>query len=171
MNVAFTCKGWSQLTEEELFEVLGAPKSEKLARLDGKPLDEGVPNQLVKATGWFGWIDEDDEDLRIFDFGEAFLKGAEPKCLAQPQQLKAPETIFTDSYDYRLDLWRAGIMVRTLRLKLLGKDTDICLGRYSHSCLAQDHFNTLAMISWLQKCFISWRDYQQNGSKHGIICD
>ena len=147
MNVAFTCNGLSQLTEEELFKVLGAPKSEKLARLDGKPLDEEVPSQLVKAAGWVSWIDEDDEDLRIFDLGEGFLKGAEPKMLAQPRDLKAPETIFTDSYDYRLDLWRAGIMVRTLRLKLLGKDTDIYLGRYSHSCLAQDHFNTLTMIS------------------------
>jgi serine/threonine-protein kinase SRPK3 len=147
MNVAFTCNGLSQLTEEELFEVLGAPKSEKLARLDGKPLDEGVPNQLVKAASWVGWIDEDDEDLRIFDLGEAFLKGAEPKILAQPQDLRVPETILTDSYDYKVDLWRAGIMVRTLCLKLLGKDTDIYLGRYSHSCLAQDHFNTLTMIS------------------------
>jgi hypothetical protein len=79
--------------------------------------------------------------------GEAFLKGAEPKILAQPQDLRVPETILTDSYDYRVDLWRAGIMVRTLYLKLLGKDTDIYLGRYSHSCLAQDHFNTLTMIS------------------------
>jgi serine/threonine-protein kinase SRPK3 len=117
MNVAFTCNGLSRLTEEELFKVLGAPKSEKLARRNGKPLDEGVPNQLVKVAGWVSWIDEDDEDLRIFDLGEGFLKGAEPKMLAQPRDLKAPETIFTDSYDYRLDLWRAGIMVRTLRLK------------------------------------------------------
>ena len=61
MNVAFACNGLSQLTEEKLFEVLGAPKSEKLVRLDGEPLDEGVPNQLVKATGWFGWLDEDDD--------------------------------------------------------------------------------------------------------------
>ena len=153
MNVAFTCNGLSQLTEEGLFKILGAPKSEKLARLDGKPLDEGMPTQLAKTAGWDEWVEEDDEDIRIFDLGEAFLKGAEPKilALAQPRQLKAPETIFTDSYDYRLDLWRAGIMVRTVRLKLLGKDTDIYLGRYSQSCLAQDHFNGMAMISWLQK--------------------
>jgi serine/threonine-protein kinase SRPK3 len=114
MNVAFTCNGLSQLTEEKLFEVLGTPKSEELVRRDGKPLDEGVPNQLVKTAGWDNWVEEDDEDLRIFDLGEAFLKGAEPKILAQPRQLKVPETIFTDSYDYRLDLWRAGIMVGTL---------------------------------------------------------
>ena len=151
MNVAFTCNALAHLTDEEFFKVLGAPESEELARLDGKPLDEGLPNQLVKAADWIRWTDETVEDLRIFDLGEAFLKGAEPKMLAQPRQLKAPETILTDSYDYRVDLWSAGIVVRTLRLKLLGKDTDIYLGRYSQSCLAQDHFKVLAMISWLQK--------------------
>jgi serine/threonine-protein kinase SRPK3 len=141
MNVAFTCKGLSQLTEEELFKVLGTPEAEELAQLDGKLLDgklldEGMPTQLAKTAGWDKWVEEDDEDIRIFDLGEAFLKGAEPKMLAQPRQLKAPETILTDSYDYRVDLWRAGIVVRTLRLKRLGKDTDIDLGRYSQSCLA-----------------------------------
>jgi serine/threonine-protein kinase SRPK3 len=125
MNVAFTCKGLSQLTEEELFKVLGTPETEELAQLDDKLLDEGMPTQLVKTAGWDKWVEEDDEDIRIFDLGEAFLKGAEPKMLAQPRQLKAPETILTDSYDYRVDLWRAGIVVRTLRLKRLGKDTDI----------------------------------------------
>jgi serine/threonine-protein kinase SRPK3 len=110
MNVAFTCKGLSQLTEEELFKVLGAPEAEELAQLDGKPLDD-MPTQLAKTAGWDKWVEEDDEDIRIFDLGEAFLKGAEPKMLAQPRQLKAPETILTDSYDYRVDLWRVGIVV------------------------------------------------------------
>ena len=84
-----------------------------MTRRDGEPLDKGVPGQLVKATDWNNWIDEDDEDLRIFDLGEAFLKGEEPEKLAQPSHLRAPETIFMDSCDSRLDLWRAGIMVRT----------------------------------------------------------
>ena len=89
---------------------------EELARLDGKLLDNGLPNQLVKVTGWDKWVDEDIEDLRIIDLGESFLQGAEPKRLAQPVDLQAPEIIFTDSFDYRVDLWRAGLVVRTLRL-------------------------------------------------------
>jgi serine/threonine-protein kinase SRPK3 len=113
-NVAFTSEGLSQLTEEKLFEIIGTPETEELTRRDGKPLGTGVPNQLVKATGWDNWIDEDDEDLRIFDLGEAFLKGTEPKKLPQPSHLKAPETIFGDSCGSTHDLWRAGIMVRTL---------------------------------------------------------
>jgi len=100
----------------DFLKVLGAPESEELARLDGKPLDNGLPNQLVKAAGWDEWIDEDDEDLRIIDLGESFLQGAETKTLAQPRCLQAPETIFTDSFDYRLDLWRGGCVVRKLRL-------------------------------------------------------
>lgn len=67
----------------------------------------------MKATGWDNWIEEDDEDIRIFDLGEAFLEGAEPEKLAQPAHLRTPETIFMGSYDSGHDLWRAGIMIYT----------------------------------------------------------
>ena len=97
---------------KELFDILGGPESEELARLDGKPIEDGLPKQLVKTAGWDNWTDEDEEDIRIIDFGEAFLQGMEPAKLAQPDVLRAPETIFTGSFDFRLDLWRAGIVVR-----------------------------------------------------------
>jgi hypothetical protein len=35
-----------------------------------------MPSQLIKAATWDTWIDEDDEDLRIFDFGETFKQGS-----------------------------------------------------------------------------------------------
>ena len=105
----------SHLSEEELFEVLGLPESEELIRLDGESLGEGIPNQLVKSVEWTGWPDEDDEDdedIRIIDLGEAFTQDAIPEKLAQPGGLQVPETIFIDRFDYRLDLWRAGLIVR-----------------------------------------------------------
>jgi serine/threonine-protein kinase SRPK3 len=102
----------SQLPEKDLFEILGPPESEQLLRLDGQPVDKGLPNQLVRAASWDSWFDEDDEDIRIIDMGETFLQGSEPPKLAQPGPLRAPETIFTDNFDYRIDLWRAGLMVR-----------------------------------------------------------
>jgi len=105
----------SHLSEKELFEVLGLPESEELVRLDGECLGEGVPNQLVKSAEWVGWPDEDDEDdedIRIIDLGEAFIQDAVPERLAQPGGLQVPETIFTGRFDYRLDLWRAGLIVR-----------------------------------------------------------
>lgn len=98
-------------TEEQLFEVLGVPEIEPLARLDGKPLQNGLPKQLVKAADWANWIDEDEEDIRVLDIGESFLQDEEPEKLAQPGTLRVPETIFTSGFDYRVDLWRAGCMV------------------------------------------------------------
>lgn len=70
-----------------------------------------MPTQLVKAAEWDEWIDEDDEEIRLLDFGESFFQGEEPKKLAQPSSLRVPETIFTNFFDYRVDLWRAGCMV------------------------------------------------------------
>lgn len=111
-NIAFSCTHLWKQTEEELFDVLGFPEVEPLTRLDGTPLGNGLPTHLVKAAEWDDWIDEDDEDIRLFDFGEGFFQGQEPKKLAQPGSLRVPETIFTDSFDYRVDLWRTGCMVR-----------------------------------------------------------
>ena len=69
---------------------------------------------MVKSAEWDGWPDEDEdeEDIRIIDLGEAFLQNAVPERLAQPGGMQAPETILTDRFDYRLDLWRAGLIVR-----------------------------------------------------------
>lgn len=97
--------------EKGFFDGLGFPEIEPLARIDGAPLDNGLPTQLVKAAEWVDWTDEDEEDIRLFDFGESFLEGEQPEKLAQPSNLQVPETIFTDHFDYRLDLWRAGCMV------------------------------------------------------------
>lgn len=59
-------------------EVLGLPEMEELTQWDGKPIDKGVPDQPIQAMGWDNCIDEDDEDIRTFDLGKAFLKGTEP---------------------------------------------------------------------------------------------
>ena len=91
--------------------MFGFPEIEPLARVDGTPLENGLPTQLVKAAEWVDWIDEDEEEIRLLDFGESFLRREEPEKLAQPGMLRVPETIFTDCFDYRVDLWRTGCMV------------------------------------------------------------
>lgn len=110
-NIAFTCKNLQNATEKELFQVIGPPAVEPLARLDGMPLDKSLPTQLIKPAQWVDWIDEDEEDIRLFDIGEGFPHGQNPERLFQPYLLRAPETIFTDDFDYRVDLWRIGCMV------------------------------------------------------------
>ncbi|CAG8280143.1 unnamed protein product [Penicillium salamii] len=110
-NIAFTCTHLSKQTEEQLFDVIGSPEIEPLERIDGTPLGNELPAQLIKAADWTEWIDEDEEDIRLLDFGESFFQGQEPQKLAQPGSLRVPETIFTDSFDYRVDLWRTGCMI------------------------------------------------------------
>ncbi|KFY92653.1 hypothetical protein V500_04103 [Pseudogymnoascus sp. VKM F-4518 (FW-2643)] len=114
-NIAFTCNNLSDCSDEEsLLKVVGPPEIEPLARIDGAPLRPGLPSQLVKAAEWDDWIDEYDEDIRLLDFGQSFTQGAEPERIAQPGALRVPETIFTDRFDYRLDLWRVGIAIYSL---------------------------------------------------------
>lgn len=158
-NVAFTSTRLSKLTEKKLFKIIGSPPEEpvELARLDGKPLTKGLPSHLIEAAGWDKWIDEDDEDLRIIDLGEAFMQGAEPITLAQPGPLRVPETIFTSKFDYRLDLWRAGIMVGLQPLESQKRyfHIDTYVGRFTHSYSERFlSYTPGTSMSWLRKWLI-----------------
>ena len=135
-NLALHNRRLSRLSEEELFEVLGAPNPENLTRLDGEALGQCIPIQLVESTQWTGWPldddddDEDDEDIRIIDLGEAFDQNAIPYKLAQPDGQQAPETIFTGRFDYRQDLWRVGLMVRNSATYFPVQSIEICCQIY-----------------------------------------
>ena len=105
----------SKATKEDLFSVLGQPEVEDLVRLDGQPIKDSLPKQLVNVAAWEDWIEEYEEDLRVIDLGEAFKHGEEPERPALPHALRVPESIFTDTVDYRQDLWRIGVVVRIMR--------------------------------------------------------
>lgn len=94
----------SRAPKETLFKALGHPRTQNLVRCDGKPLEESFPKHMVQAAEWDNWMDEDNEDIRIIDLGQSFLQGAEPKKLAQAGDLRAPETIFAENFDYGVDL-------------------------------------------------------------------
>ncbi|KPM36720.1 hypothetical protein AK830_g9868 [Neonectria ditissima] len=110
-NVVFAAKGLAHLSEQALFDIIGSPESSTLAHADGKPLSPSLPKYLVESVDWEDWVDEDEEDIRLVDWGEAFAHGAEPTELAQPGDLRAPEIIFTGRFDHRIDLWRVGCTI------------------------------------------------------------
>ncbi|RAH52858.1 kinase-like protein [Aspergillus piperis CBS 112811] len=145
-NIAFSCSSLSHATKAELFEVLGLPEVEDLVRLDGQPLGNGLPKHIVKAADWENWVDEDEEDIRILDFGEAFIQGNEPKVLAQPGQLRVPELIFTNCFDYRVDLWRAGCMIHAF-----------IFGSYPFQYLGEDEVLVSQMIRFVGKLPKDWQ--------------
>lgn len=110
-NIAFRSTNLSEATIERILEILGEPYFEELERLDGKPLDYGLPKYIVEAADWDKWLFEEKEDLCILDLGEAFIEGSETERLAQPGALQAPETFFIGRFDHTVDLWSAGCMV------------------------------------------------------------
>lgn len=109
-TVVFSGKSLST-TKKRIFKSVGAPEVEPLVRSDGRPLDKGLPTHLVKAIVWDSWVEENYEDLRIIDFGRSFFQWEKTGRIAKPGPFPAPETIFTGSFDYRVDLWRAGCVV------------------------------------------------------------
>ena len=127
-NLAFPCDHLSRASEDELFQVLGSPESQALIRSDGKSLEEGVPKYLIKSATWEHWLEECDfpVDIRLIDLGETFHQNAVPERIAQPFGLQAPETFSINGFDYRLDLWRAGLLVRFSPSTLDEVPTNIC---------------------------------------------
>jgi hypothetical protein len=91
--------------------VIGHAETAKVVRKDAALLEPGLPHELVRKAGWDDWTDEDEEDIRLIDWGESFPITEIPSRLAQPSDLRAPETIFTDHFDHRVDLWRTGCVV------------------------------------------------------------
>ena len=108
-----------------------------LKRTDGHELSPGVPTQLVEVTRWPLWCDEEDEDIRIIDMGEAFTEGERIQMHAQPRCFKAPETILEEKFDGKVDLWCAGSMVGASRLNFQKNQIDTCLARFTYSCLME----------------------------------
>ncbi|KAK2603198.1 hypothetical protein N8I77_009672 [Diaporthe amygdali] len=110
-NIAFTANNIRHASEQDILAIIGTPVVEDLVREDGQPVDPRFPKHMVRRAEWNHWLDEDQEDIRLIDWGESFREGEEPARLAQPVDCKAPETIFDDRFDYRVDLWRVGIVI------------------------------------------------------------
>lgn len=101
-----------QLSEYELMAQLGPPKTAQVTRTDGKPHGEEVPGyQALPTAQRHTWTFEALPDTRLIDFGEAFTSEHAPQSLRTPLVLRAPEVLFGDKLDFRVDIWSAGCTV------------------------------------------------------------
>lgn len=112
-NLAFTIPSIHSISEEELFQKLGDPEIGLLKRKDGNPLEPGMPEYLVRPTSYPGVLSLSSNPIKIIDFGESFLSNDVPHTLHTPLPVRAPEIIFGDKLDHRVDLWSMGCMVST----------------------------------------------------------
>lgn len=111
-NLAFTMPCLDKLSEDVLFEILGKPEIGRLQRHDGKDLELGMPEYIVRPTAYRTRSWNSSQSIKIIDFGESFLCTAAPHTLHTPLSVRAPEVLFQDQIDYHVDLWSMGCMVR-----------------------------------------------------------
>jgi serine/threonine protein kinase len=99
------------MTEEEFTEMLGQPEVGYVRRSDGRNLEAGIPEYIVRPTSYRTHSWNSAHSIKIIDFGESFLNTAVPQTLHTPLSVRAPAVIFQDRIDYRVDLWSMGCMV------------------------------------------------------------
>lgn len=100
------------MREEDFLRKLGRPETGTVQRTDGQPLGPGLPRYLVRPTSYHQDIETSFGPIKIIDFGQSFLRNESPDTLHTPFPYRAPEIIFQDKIDYRVDLWSMGCLVR-----------------------------------------------------------
>ena len=114
-NLAITIPGLESLDERSFFERLGSPHASPVTRLDGECLISNVPSHIVRPASFrMKDILQISPTVKIIDFGEAFFRHSVPDTLHTPLAVRAPEVIFGDTFDRRVDMWSAGCLVSPL---------------------------------------------------------
>ncbi|KAJ6029044.1 hypothetical protein N7460_003623 [Penicillium canescens] len=85
----------TELSEKGFIDMLGTPEIGNVRRRDGKALGPTLTEYIVRSL----------------HTGRIFLYAAAPKKLHTPLPHRAPEVIFQDHVDYRVDLWSMGRML------------------------------------------------------------
>ena len=111
-NLALAIKDSQVLSETNIMKMLGQPEIGDVTTRDEGILEPGVPRYLVWPVAFPMPRSPDDWSIKVVDYGESFLRDQVPKTLHTPLVVRAPEVIFQDSFDYRVDLWSMGCMVR-----------------------------------------------------------
>lgn len=108
--------GLDSLDESQILERLGKPDTSSIKSTDGKALTSNFPPYLVDRVSPGGkYLRESLLNFpmaKIIDFGESFFNDQAPTTLHTPLVVRAPEAIFQDQIDHRVDLWSTGCLVR-----------------------------------------------------------
>ncbi|KAI1198835.1 kinase-like protein [Nemania serpens] len=110
-NVFFRLSlGVNNLTPEEIYQTYGKPELEQVVRVDGKPVDDGVPSHLVVPM-WMGKSSEDIEmseaQVLLSDFGESFMPAPVDRFYSNsPLSFRPPEAHFPSKpLGFAADIW------------------------------------------------------------------
>lgn len=113
----FRIKDLDQVSEEEIYDLLGRPETGPLETESGEPAGPEAPKYIVKALDFLmasGPIIS--EDICLIDFDNAFLASSPPeKLLPTPVEYLAPEVAAGLSGGTASDVWALGCSILRLR--------------------------------------------------------
>ncbi|KAG6176214.1 hypothetical protein E4U36_008178 [Claviceps purpurea] len=112
-NLAIVVPGLDSLNEEDFIAELGEFDTDAVTKLDDGPWAPNVPTQMIRPAIFpeYDIMEAPCPSIKIIDFGEAFFGDDAPSTLKAPLVLRAPEIIFGDRPDLRVDLWTAGCLI------------------------------------------------------------
>ena len=111
-NLAFAITPIQSLDEAQCLQKLRKPETAPVKRKDGKELEPNVPLYLVRPSHYRLHYSLPLPPIRIIDFGESFFHAQPPTELHTPLVVRAPEAVFKDRLDFRVDLWSMGCTVK-----------------------------------------------------------
>ncbi|KAG6112145.1 hypothetical protein E4U13_004407 [Claviceps humidiphila] len=112
-NLAIVVPGLDSLNEQDFIAELGEFDTDAVTKLDDGPWAPNVPTQMIRPAIFpeHDIMEAPCPSIKIIDFGEAFFGDDAPGTLKAPLVLRAPEIIFGDRPDLRVDLWTAGCLI------------------------------------------------------------
>ncbi|KAG6187208.1 hypothetical protein E4U24_000301 [Claviceps purpurea] len=112
-NLAIVVPGLDALNEEDFIARLGKFETGAVTKLDDGPWAPNVPTEIIRPALFQGQdiMAAPCPSIKIIDFGEAFFGDDAPSTLKTPRVLQAPEIVFGDQLDLRVDLWSAGCLI------------------------------------------------------------
>ncbi|KAG6222913.1 hypothetical protein E4U26_004890 [Claviceps purpurea] len=112
-NLAIVVPGLDALNEEDFITRLGKFETGAVTKLDDGPWAPNVPTEIIRPALFQGQdiMAAPCPSIKIIDFGEAFFGDDVPSTLKTPRVLQAPEIVFGDQLDLRVDLWSAGCLI------------------------------------------------------------
>ncbi|KJX98771.1 protein kinase [Zymoseptoria brevis] len=111
-NIALDVPPAHSLSTEDFVRIYGAPETVPVVRKDGQPIEAGIPPYLVARGIRKDDLVVDTVNIKIVDFGGAFIQSTTADEIHTPLVVRAPEAIFHDQcVDTRVDLWGLGCMI------------------------------------------------------------
>ena len=117
-NIVLVDESVSKMSAEDVLRSMDSPET---AEVRGYAIGKHTPQYLVlPSTLPLSAGLSSNCNVKIVDFGSAFLSGEASPRMRCPLPFRAPEAVITGSWDVEADVWSLGCTVRELSDRVFG---------------------------------------------------